>query len=239
MSEKKLVIPDWPAPDCIHAATSTRQLGNMATQSAQDAGETITNRNSLHRALNLPEMPYWLNQTHSTRVTCLDQPPEVSPNSDAAFTSITNRVCAVLTADCLPILVCSKSGAEVAAIHAGWRGLLGGILDNTINAMKSAASDLIAWIGPAIGVNAFEINDEIKSHFLQHSCFKKDAFIKEGQHLYADLYQLASANLQALGICAISGKEYCTYTDESLFFSHRREQKKAGRMATLIWISAS
>ncbi len=233
--------PDWPAPANIHAATTLRTGGVSAGEydslnPASHVGDNqyLVNQNRLiiRTMLNLPSEPVWLNQTHSNRAVRAENSP-TPLNADASFTDQAGVVCTVMTADCLPLLACATDGSEIAAIHAGWRGLLDGIIDNTIASLKN--TDLLFWLGPAIGSEQFEVGDEVRSAFLEKSEDYEPAFKKHSQEKWlADIYELARINLVTLGIKNIYGGQFCTVTDKERFYSYRRD-KNTGRMATLIW----
>ncbi|OGO93449.1 MAG: hypothetical protein A3F41_01025 [Coxiella sp. RIFCSPHIGHO2_12_FULL_44_14] len=241
------IFPDWPAPSIVRAVTTTRHSGysqppydsfNLAGHVGDDHSTLHKNRAQLMQDLPLPREPCWLHQVHGVYPLLLDHDPEPYPTADASYTHLPNRVCAVLTADCLPILLCDMlQGTEVAVIHAGWKGLLSGVIKTTLAAMQTPRSRLIAWLGPAIGPQAFQVNDEMRSAFMTQSHDAKAAFAQHGSDWYGDLYQLAKLDLHRLGVHAIYGGHFCTYTDEQRFFSYRRAQGgPTGRMATLIWI---
>jgi polyphenol oxidase len=239
------LIPSWPTPAHIISFTTLKTEGNstghynsynLAHHVDDNPDHVKKNRRQLIDNWSLPIEPQWLNQTHSTRVISLTEQIEDS-NADACITTDLNRPCVVLTADCLPILLCDQSGQEVAAIHAGWRGLLNGIIDNTVHAMQHSANHLLAWLGPAIGPSAFAINNDIKQQFMTKNPAYRQAFKTKNNTIYGDLYNIARNNLKALGVRNIYGGDYCTYTDHSCFFSYRR-QNITGRMATLIMIGA-
>lgn len=191
----------------------------------------MQNRRVLKTALNLPAQPFWLEQIHSNIVVeasnelCL-------PKADASFTTQKNVVCVVMTADCLPILFCSKDGEKIAAVHAGWRGLENGIISKTVEALKT--KELIVWLGAAIGAERFEVGNDVRNAFLQKSADYSVAFKENGSQWLCDIYQLARIELAHLGITDVFGGEFCTVSDSARFYSYRRD-KKTGRMATLIW----
>ena len=232
---------DWPAPTNIHAATTLRMGGvsqgeftslNPATHVGDNPDVTSQNRHIIKAMLNLPSEPVWLNQTHSNR-SIKAIATDTAQQADASYTDQLGVVCAVMTADCLPLLVCSADGTEIAAIHAGWRGLLDGIIGNTVAALRS--SDLLVWLGPAIGPERFEVGNDVRSAYVSKSSEYSSAFKRYGDGKWlADIYQLARINLAALGIKKIYGGGFCTVTDRERFYSYRRD-KVTGRMATLIW----
>ncbi len=233
---------DWPVSKTVHAGTTTRHGGvskppydafNLALHVDDDPDDVIANRNRLSRILALPRQPVWLNQTHSTRVVNLDNCTD-RPDADASFTRKNGVVCAVLTADCLPILLSDNHGTQVAAIHAGWRGLLNGIIEQTVSVFHG--KHLLAWLGPGISQQAFEVGEEVRDAFMQYSNQCKSAFIagRQGQW-YADLYLLAELRLNACGVSDLTGGGFCTYAERERFYSYRR-CSQTGRMATLIWI---
>ena len=235
---------EWPASSNIFAYTTTRLGGNSAApyaslNLAQHVGDEATtvqlNRQHLKSSLMLPSEPFWLNQIHSNICVKVDKQSIGNITADATYTKQSNIVCAVLTADCLPILICNQAGNEVAAIHAGWRGLAGGIIQNTINHFDAPADQLLAWLGPASGPEVFEIGDEVRTQFINLNRQTSIAFKPSlaGRWL-ANLYQLASLLLNSSGITAIYGEPKCTYSNPELFFSYRREHL-TGRMASLIW----
>jgi YfiH family protein len=238
---KHWLVPDWPAPANIHAASTLRTGGvsqgiyaslNLAAHVSDDADRVRQNRQIIREMLNLPAEPVWLDQIHSNcavkagKTTSLQQ-------ADASYTNETGVVCAVMTADCLPLLVCSKDGAQVAAIHAGWRGLLAGVISNTILAMQQ--QNLLVWLGPAIGPDCFEVGAEVRDAFLEKSAAFNAAFKKQSSGKWlADIYQMARIELAALGIANVYGGTNCTVTEHERFYSYRRDTQ-TGRMATLIW----
>tara|TARA_R110000868_G_scaffold6389_3_gene36459 strand:+ start:507 stop:1196 length:690 start_codon:yes stop_codon:yes gene_type:complete len=225
-----IIQPEWPAPANIRALTTTRKLwGEVGTA---DTAE----RTRLISLLNLPSDPIWLKQTHST-IALPANNSNRSQEADASYTSQPNQVSLVLTADCLPLLICDRQGSTVAAIHAGWRGLAAGIIENTIKALKLNPEDVLVWLGPAIGPDKFEVGDDVYHAFTDHDPDSISAFkpSKPGKWL-ANLYQLATVRLNRLGITHLYGGNHCTHTEQDLFFSWRRDQNKATRLASMIWI---
>jgi polyphenol oxidase len=252
MLEKlNLIIPNWPAPANVKALQSTRTGGiSAAPYNSLNFGSHV-NDNPIHVAHNrqllnqfLPSEPVWLNQTHSinvvdaANVTCL-------PDADASYTNRKNVVCVTMTADCLPILLCDTAGTLVASIHAGWRGLCDGVIEETVAKLPVKSSDLMAWLGPAIGPNAFEVGAEVRTQFMAKDAKAELAFKPHGDKQaqdkwLADIYKIATQRLNNLGITQIYGgqennQNFCTFTDKERFFSFRRDGV-TGRMATLIWL---
>lgn len=243
-----VIQPNWQVPSCIKAYSTTRLGGNsnhpyhsfnLGLSVDNDREATISNREKLITTLALPEPPRWVSQTHSTIVHDASKIEAVC-EGDASFTTKKNQVCAVLTADCLPVLLTNQAGTFVAAIHAGWRGLLNGILENTLSASAKVDQTTIAWLAPAISQKAFEVGSEVREAFLGSNESYGALFIDSDRpnHFYADLYGIARAKLQAFGIpnAQIFGGNFCTYSDDEHFYSYRRDGKDAGRQATLIWM---
>lgn len=242
------IKPDWNAPSHIKAFTTTRLGGystppfdafNLGLNVSDDRHSTVKNRELLTQSLKLPEPPRWVSQTHSTIVQNISE-MEATCEADATFTTENQHVCAILTADCLPIVLTNTDGSYVAAIHAGWRGLLNGILENTLHTYVMSKDNMLVWLAPAISQKAFEVGLEVKDAFLASNPNYAQHFIdsQRPQHFFADLYGIAKNKLTSLGIPLnnISGGDYCTYSDEQYFYSHRRDGKNSGRQATLIWI---
>ena len=234
---------NWLAPSTIHACCTTRRGGvSLAPYDAFNLGlhvgdrdaDVIANRCLLREALALPSEPCWINQTHGVHAVTLEQ--DSNRDADAAITREPGKVAVVMTADCLPILVCNRAGSEVAAIHAGWRGLQTGVIEATIGALHSPAEQLLAWIGPGISQASFEVGDEVYDAFIDRvanaqSCFSAN---RPG-HLLCDLAGLAESVLRTMGLTEVARAPYCSYADADLFYSYRREAV-TGRMASLIWI---
>jgi len=259
-----LIIPDWPAPPWIKAATTTRRGGfsappfdslNVSLMVGDNADDVAQNRKLLKNSLenlsassgntaknssgkSISENFFWLQQVHGNKAISADS-AFLDPIADAIYTQDPHVACAVQTADCLPLLVCSRTHHCIAAIHAGWKGLANGIIENSIGALDCAPDNLLVWLGPAIGPQAFVVGPDVVNTFTEKSRKAKAAFQDIGNnHWRANLYQLAKQRLNNLGIQAIYGGHYCTYTDKDNFFSFRRD-KVTGRMASLIWISPS
>lgn len=245
MPRPVFIEPDWPAPSSVRAATTTRTGGfstgpfegfNLAAHVGDYERAVTSNRQLLRASLDLPAEPAWLNQVHGNAVVeaaAHDAPP----TADAAISHRPGQICVVLTADCLPVLFCDREGSRVAAAHAGWRGLAGGVLENTVRAMQVAAGRLLAWLGPAIEQEAFEVGAEVREQFLTLDPGNAAAFVaNERGRWQADLYELARRRLRALGIEQIYGGSWRSYADRDRFFSYRRDGT-TGRMATLVWMA--
>ncbi len=241
------VVPSWPAPNSIHALTTTRQLPglslppfdafNLGLRSGEDPGTVLANRALLSRACALPSAPRWLRQHHGNRSLRMTvEVPEDELEADAAFTAQRGVVLAILTADCLPVLVCAEDGTEIAAIHAGWRGLAAGVIEQCVGNLRTPRERLLAWLGPAIGPASYEVGAEVRAAFASHDADAASAFgeTRPG-HWHCDLYALARRRLNALGVKQISGDGFDTFSDPR-FYSYRRDGGRGGRMASLIWI---
>lgn len=227
------IIPDWPAPENIKAYTTTRH-GWSSRQSQHEKMDKESQ--SLKQLLNLPREPTWLTQTHSA-VVIEALPENTEEMADGTFAQQPGQVCVVITADCLPILICDKQGTYVAALHAGWRGLSNGIIEAALEKTTCSPQDLLVWLGPAIGPQKFEVGNDVYEAFVSKHTLSSAAFKPhtEGKWL-ADLYRLAKIRLHLAGITQIYGGNLCTYTQDDLFFSYRRDKGQTGRMASLIWL---
>ena len=239
-------IPDWPAPPHIKSMQTLRTGGksegtynsfNLATHVNDQINTVNLNRDLLNQYL--PSSPYWLNQTHSVDVLELPSP---TLNGDASYTTEKNTVCVVQTADCLPLLVTNLEGTIVATIHAGWRGLLHGVIENTIKKMNIPPNDLLVWLGPAISQKYFEVDFDVKNSFCEKHIESEKAFhLISDQKWLADIYALAKIRLNGCGVHQIYGgsmsDDYCTFANDLDYFSYRRDGM-TGRMASLIWIDA-
>ncbi len=240
----KFITADWPAPEQIKAYTTTRQGWGEHYKSQPQAGATEwprylprpEERDKLATLLQMPSEPIWLDQVHGADVVEA-APSHLGKSADASYTQEKNRICAILTADCLPLFICDKSATRVAAIHAGWRSLCAGMIENTINALNIPASELLIWLGPAIGPEKFEVGKDVYDAFTAKHQESAKAFIqyKEDKWL-ASLYTLARIRLGMIDVTSVYGGNYCTYSEENLFYSYRRDKGKTGRMASLIWI---
>lgn len=245
MQNSSYIIPDWPAPTNIRAYTTTRKGGfstspydsfNLALHVDDNPQAVKQNRAKLREDLQLNSEPVWLQQIHSTVVINADQHKSIE--ADASISQTNYTPCVVMTADCLPVLICNKQGSEVAAVHAGWRGLLNGVIDATIQDMHSDAGQLMAWLGPAISQQHFQVNEQIRIDFLQRNPQNETCFeLRNDTDWYADLYGLATINLKHLGVQQIYGGSYCSFAQDQLFYSYRRDQQHTGRMAHLIWMT--
>jgi YfiH family protein len=247
----------WQAPPGVHALITMRAGGvsaapldalNLATH-VGDAPEAVQeNRRRLRAAAGLPHEPRWLRQVHGIEVADLDaQAPGSEPEADAAVTTHAGTVCAVLTADCLPVLFAARDGSAVAVAHAGWRGLAAGVLDVTVAALRTRVAPgvaLMSWIGPAISVRHFEVRDDVRQAFLAQDPDNAAAFVRgRDGHWQCDLPRLARHRLALLDVTDIGGSDCCTYAEEARFFSHRRDVQHrglatTGRIAALIWRQA-
>lgn len=237
-----LILPDWPAPAGVRGLSTTRGGGvsapprqsfNLGDHVGDDPLAVAENRATLRR--ELPAEPVWLSQVHGTR--CVDAARALpGTQADASFTRQRGVVCAVLTADCLPVLLCDERATVVGIAHAGWRGLATGVIEATVAAMAEPGERLMAWLGPAIGPQAFEVGGEVRDRFLADDPAAVDAFVAtaDGKWL-CDIYHLARRRLHSLGIRRVASADICTVNDVQRFFSYRRDGV-TGRMATLIWL---
>jgi YfiH family protein len=238
------IVPDWPAPENIRAVITTRSGGvsqppydrlNLAEHVGDDPKAVAANRSLLRRELGLAREPLWLEQVHGCGVADGDV-IAAGCRADAATATRPGRVCAVLTADCLPLLLCNRDGSRVAAVHAGWRGLAGGVIEAALARFEEPAEALLVWLGPAIGPQAFEVGPEVREAFLAREPADAGAFVPNRPgHWLADLYALARNRLQRAGVGFVGGGDSCTVSEPERFFSYRRDGA-TGRMASLIWI---
>ena len=237
------ILPDWPVPRQVRSLITTRQGGvslapyssmNPATHVGDSASAVESNRAILRK--HLPAEPQWLNQVHGTQIAHVSQIQNLA-DADAAISRTPNAICAVLTADCLPVLLCDRGGTVVAVAHAGWRGLAAGILERTVEGMAVPGSELLAYLGPAIGPQAFEVGAEVRAAFCDVAAEAELAFRpRTSGKFLADLYLLARQRLARAGVNQIFGGGFCTYSEPERFFSFRREAI-TGRMASLIWLA--
>lgn len=254
-TELKWLVPEWPAPRNVRSLSTLRAGGSSRPPYSSlnmgdhvgDAPIAVTkNRRSLREAAGLPAEPRWLTQVHGIRVADFDDPGSAQPaereSADAAVTSRPGSICAILSADCLPVLFAAESGNRVGAAHAGWRGLAGGVIEATVKTMAVPPRELMAWLGPAIGPQHFEVGPEVREAFLRGGdTDAAAAFEPNDRGTYrADLYALARGRLARLGVERVYGGGECTYSQADKYFSHRRDGKAAGgqtgRQATLIWL---
>jgi YfiH family protein len=240
------VVPDWPAPARVRALVTTRAGGvsaggcaslNLGTRCGDDAAAVAENRSRL--AARLPSEPVWLRQVHGVTVADADAARAAAgePEADASVARRAGTVCAVLVADCMPVLFSDDAGTVVAVAHAGWRGLAAGVLEATLAAMHARPDSVLAWLGPAIGPRVYEVGDEVRAAFLARDSQAAKAFVPTRPgHWLLDLYLVARQRLAARGVTRVSGGGLCTYSDAARFFSHRRDPR-SGRMAALVWLA--
>ena len=237
------ITADWPAPAGIVAGCTSRQGGvsqgnhaslNLGAHVADDDAAVLENRRRFRLQCELPAEPRWLAQIHGTTVA-VDPLVDSPTTADAAYTRETAVVCAVLTADCLPVLFVSADGSELAVAHAGWRGLNAGVLEATVDEFSSPPGGLLAWLGPAISQAAFEVGSEVRDVFLEDDAAAAACFVANRRGRWqADLYALARQRLVRMGVTQVFGGDFCTYDDSARFFSYRRDGE-CGRMASFIY----
>lgn len=240
-----LITPDWPAPHWVKAYTTTRNGGfsdapynslNLADHVGDNLNDVSKNRKLLQKNLHLRKPIIWLKQIHGNIIISADHPTDCL-EADAIYSRTKQTICAIQTADCLPVLVCSSSSYCVAAVHAGWKGLSAGILETTMDTLALPPNDILVWLGPAISPKAFIVGEEVLKTFVENDSTAISAFEPLGNKQWqANLYKLAQQRLHKLGITAIFGGNYCTFSDKDRFFSFRRD-KITGRMLSLIWIN--
>jgi len=244
---------DWPAPASVQTLITTRMGGvsrgpwaslNPAAHVQDSPADVAQNRQRIRETIGLDTDIQWLRQVHGVEVVTADS-AQIEPEADACFSAEAGVACAVMTADCLPVLLCDSKGAEIAAVHCGWRGLAAGILERAIKRFESAPHNLMAWMGPAIGPTAFEVGRDVLAAFDQRAAEASwaasagIAFTPSANNKYlADIYTLARLELNALGVTSIYGGGLCTVSDPLRYFSYRRDGV-CGRMASLIWIKSS
>jgi YfiH family protein len=241
------IVPDWPAPAGVHAAVSTRdgpgrsvapyQRCNLGMRSGDEPSTVQANRDALADALALPASPHWLQQVHGTDVVRIAGPAtDAEPVADAAVTAMPGQPLAILTADCLPVLLCDEAGTTIGAAHAGWRGLLAGVIERTVTAMDVAPAHVLAWLGPCIGAASYEVGEEVRSAFVERDAVAVAAFVPTRPgHWLCDLAMLARQRLGALGVRRVHGGGFDTFGD-ARFYSYRRDGARSGRFASLIWL---
>lgn len=236
------IFPDWPAPPGVRALSTTRLGGvsaapwagfNLGDHVGDDPAAVSANRLALGRGL--PAQPVWLRQVHGTR--CVDAALAAGEVvADASFTRQRGVVCAVMTADCLPVLLCDDDATVVGVVHAGWRGLVGGVVEATVAAMEVPGGRLMAWLGPAIGPRAFEVGGEVREAFIARDPAAALGFVAApGGKWLCDIHRLARQRLAGAGVHRFTGADFCTVSDPSRFFSYRRDGI-TGRMASLVWL---
>ena len=245
MAQPLFLTPDWPAPASVRARCTLRAGGvsappnkslNLGQRVGDQPADVAANLSRLRAAAALPSDPQWLVQVHGSAVADLDLPG--AREADAAVTRVPGRICAIQTADCLPVLFAAADGSAVAAAHAGWRGLAAGVLEASVAALASAAPDVpvLAWLGPAIGPAHFEVGAEVREAFVGPDPDAEIAFIENARGRWqCDLYTLARRALARVGVADIRGGEHCTFAETDRFYSYRRDGQ-TGRMASLIWI---
>lgn len=240
----RFLRPRWDAPKNVRAIVTTRQGGasggpyasfNLAEHTGDDPAHVRANRALLRETLELPAEPMWLEQIHG--IVVLDvSGANPKRTADGAYTDRAGVVCAVLTADCLPIFLCNRLGTEAALVHAGWRGLAAGVVDTALARFRAPRAELIAWLGPAIGAKAYEVGSEVRDAFVVGDSAANEAFTKRPTGKWSmDLYTIARQRLSAAGVRLIAGGDYCTATQADVFFSYRRDGV-TGRMASLLWL---
>jgi polyphenol oxidase len=249
---RDFIIPEWPIPQSIHSYMTTRQGGvssppfdtfNLGLLSGDHADQINQNCDLLKQQLNLPSNPIWLTQCHQSLVIDASHPSILS--ADGSYTDQFNTICAVLVADCMPILLCNEQGTEVAALHGGWKSLSQNIIEHGLQKFKSPRSKILAWLGPCISQKHFEIGSDVKKIFLTNFIELQDLSLQKNiwesslspNHFLMNLHALAKQQLQRLEVNQIFECNECTYENEQKFFSYRRDKGTTGRMACLIWIS--
>ena len=251
LAQSSLIRPVWPVAARVKAFSTLRGPGgvsnhafssfNMGLRSGDEPAAVQMNRELLRLSVDLPSQPYWLNQVHGLEVFEAKAAPQLGtePVADAAVCFTSNVVLAVLSADCLPILLCNREATAIAAIHAGWRGLSAGVIEQTIEKMRQPGKNLLAWLGPAAGPRAYEISTEVRDAFIQFDAAAEFCFspIRPG-HWLMDIYALARQRLRKLGVQRVFGADYCSISQSEKFYSYRREGQ-TGRMATMIYLSDS
>ena len=240
----EFIYPDWPAPAQVKALTTTRIGGfsetpfdsfNLSLRSGDDVERVRRNRALLVKSAHLPAEPLWLRQVHGNRVVDAAVSKPYS-EGDGSYVDKPGHVCVVLTADCCPIFLCDGAGSRVAVLHGGWRGLARGLIEQGVALMNVPGRELMAWLGPAIGPQAFEVGDDVYEAFVAHNGEAEGAFTKkENGRWLADICRLARQRLRAVGVTHVYGGKYCTVSEHERFFSYRRD-RICGHMASLIWL---
>ncbi len=247
MRDIPLILPDWPAPSHVRAAVTTRTGGasqgefagfNLGLNTGENPDIVESNRRRLAARVGLVHEPAWLRQVHGAVVVRAED-VTAATEADASWTAKPGMACAILTADCLPVLFCDRQGTRVAAAHGGWRGLAAGILGNTLAAMRCNPGDVMAWLGPAIGPQAFEVGPEVRAAFVDRRPEAADAFEPgKGDRFHCDIHALARTQLRSAGVREIHGGGFCTFNDAERFYSYRRDGGRTGRMASLVWLAS-
>jgi hypothetical protein len=245
MADPAWIEPEWRMPPGVRALTTLRAGGvsggpfaslNLGLHVGDDRGAVLENRARLARAADLPGEPVWLKQVHGIHVCRATSATRGEPEADGAVTGERGVVCAVLTADCLPVFLARTDGSAVGVAHAGWRGLAAGVVEAVVRVLPGSDAPVSAWLGPAIGPAAFEVGPEVHDAFVNRHPEDAAGFRPgHGDRYLADLYALARARLSRAGVAAVGGGDCCTHDDDRLFFSHRRDGL-TGRMASLIWL---
>ncbi len=238
------ITPDWPAPNRVKAISTTMAGGvslppyaglNLGLHVGDKEQHVEQNRGILASKLGLNQPPLWLNQVHGVRVIKAEVPFTMPEDADGSWTQEKGLACAIMTADCLPVLITDNKGSFVCGLHAGWRGLCDGVIESALAQISVDPSTILVWLGPAIGPHAFEVGDEVRTAFLAKDTGAHLAFAPFGQKWKADLYQLARLRLKKLGVQQVFGGGYCTFQQKESFYSYRRDGV-TGRMASLIWL---
>lgn len=240
------IEPDWPVAPNVRVLSTLRTGGvsegpyasfNLAAHVGDDPEAVAANRRLLRESAQLPGEPLWLEQVHGCAVVRHAGGAGTPPRADASVAFGPGQVCAVMTADCLPVVLADQAGTRIGVAHAGWRGLLGGVLQAAIAALEVPAAQLVAWLGPAIGPAAFEVGPEVRDAYRARDAGSDACFVPNASGRYqADLYGLATRVLESAGVAGVHGGGWCTHAEASRFFSFRRDGT-TGRMATLAWLA--
>ena len=244
MASLRYLIPDWPAPKnvkaCVTFRTKDGELTGTSYNMSWSSGEretVVENRSLLAKDWQWSTQPQWLQEVHGAQVVRA-QPDGVEREGDAVWTDVQGLPCAILTADCLPVIFCDLSGSKVAGAHAGWRGLVRGVLEETVKGMGVAPEQLMAWFGPAISQSHFEVGPEVRDAFMAVDQRAGSTFVPgDGDRLYCDLYAFARMRLEEVGLKQIYGGGLCTFSDPTHWFSYRRDGPRKGCLATVVWLS--
>lgn len=244
MRKVECVFAEWPAPACVKTATTTRMGGssqgrfaslNLGEGLGDDPARVRENRQRVSHVLGLPSEPVWIKQVHGNRVINAGESTE-NVTADGSFSEKPGVICAILTADCLPVFLCDRKGSRVGLVHAGWRGLAAGVIAAAVNRLNMPRGSLLAWLGPAIGPAAYEVGEDVRRAFLEQDERNAEAFVPgRPSRWMADLYSLARRQLNREGVVDVYGGAFCTHGEAERFFSFRRDGQ-CGRMASLIWM---